>query len=92
MTTTLAVRHTVQDFNTWKGAFDAHEAVRRGHGATGHRVLRDGQDILVLIDFDSKEQAGAFKADPSLKQAMAEAGVSSAPDISIREETEGLRY
>ena len=43
--TTLAVRHTVQDFDVWKAAFDAHAAARRGHGATGHRVLRDGQDI-----------------------------------------------
>ncbi len=90
--TTLAVRHTVQDFDTWKTAFDAHQAVRRGHGATGHRVLRDGQDLLVLIDFDTPEQAGAFTADPSLKEAMADAGLSSDPDITIREETEGLRY
>ena len=90
--TTLAVRHTVQDFDTWKLAFDAHQAARRGHGATGHRVLRDGQDVLVLIDFDTHEQAGAFTTDPSLKQAMADAGVSGPPDITIREETEGLRY
>lgn len=90
--TTLAVRHTVQDYDTWKGAFDSHEPVRRSHGATGHRVLRDGRDVLVLIDFESDEQAGAFTADPSLKQAMASAGVTGAPDISIRQETEGLRY
>ena len=90
--TTLAVRHTVQDFDVWKAAFDAHAAARRGHGATGHRVLRDGQDILVLIDFDTQEQAGAFTTDPSLKEAMADAGVTSTPDITIREETEGLRY
>ena len=90
--TTLAVRHTVQDFDTWKAAFDAHAAARRGHGATGHRVLRDGQDLLVLIDFDTPEHAGAFTTDPSLKQAMADAGVTSAPDITVREEAEGLRY
>ena len=90
--TTLAVRHTVQDYGTWKGAFDAHEAVRRSHGATGHRVLRDGNDLLILIDFESKEQAGAFTADPSLKRAMADAGVSGAPDISVREETDGSQY
>jgi heme-degrading monooxygenase HmoA len=90
--TTLAVRHTVQDFDVWKAAFDAHADVRRSHGATGHRVLRDGQDVLVLIDFDSKEQAGAFTADPSLKAAMASAGVTGAPDIAIREEAEGLTY
>jgi hypothetical protein len=90
--TTLAVRHTVQDFDTWKGAFDAHETVRRGHGATGHRVLRDGRDVLVLIDFDTREQAGAFTADPSLKAAMADAGLSGAPEITIREEAEGLVY
>jgi uncharacterized protein (DUF1330 family) len=90
--TTLAVRHTVQDFDVWKAAFDAHAAARRDHGATGHRVLREGQDILVLIDFDTQEQAAAFTTDPSLKEAMADAGVTSAPDITIREETEGLRY
>jgi hypothetical protein len=90
--TTLAVRHTVQDFDLWKAAFDAHADTRRRHGATGHRVLRDGHDILVLIDFDSQEQAGAFTADPSLKDAMADAGVTSTPDLTIREETEGLRY
>ena len=90
--TTLAVRHTVQDFGVWKSAFDAHAAARRSHGATGHRVLRDGQDVLVLIDFDTQEQAGAFTADPSLKDAMAKAGLTSTPDITVREETEGLRY
>lgn len=90
--TTLAVRHTVQDFDVWKAAFDTHAAARAAHGATGHRVLRDGHDILVLIDFDTKEQAGAFTADPSLKEAMTNAGVTSVPDVTIREETEGLRY
>lgn len=90
--TTLAVRHTVQDFDVWKAAFDGHAAARRGHGALGHRVLRDGQDVLVLIDFETQEQVGAFTADPSLKEAMAKAGVTSAPDITIREESEGLRY
>ena len=49
-------------------------------------------DVLVLIDFDTHEQAGAFTADPSLKDAMANAGVTSAPELTIREETEGLRY
>jgi heme-degrading monooxygenase HmoA len=90
--TTLAVRHTVQDFDVWKAACASNAAVRRSHGATGHRVLRDGHDILVLIDFDTQEQAGAFTADPSLKEAMANAGVTSAPDVTTREETEGLRY
>jgi hypothetical protein len=90
--TTLAVRHTVQDFSAWKASFDAHADARRSHGATGHRVLRDGQDVLVLIDFDNQEQAGAFTADPSLKEAMANAGLTSPPDITVREETERLRY
>ena len=40
--TTLAARHSVNDFDTWKAAFDTHADIRRGHGATGHRVLRNG--------------------------------------------------
>jgi hypothetical protein len=81
--TTLAVRHTVQDFDSWKAGFDAHDGGRRSHGATGYRVLRDGNTVLALIDFPDATSAKAFQADPSLRQAMDVAGVVGTPDISI---------
>jgi hypothetical protein len=81
--TTLAVRHTVSDFDTWKSAFDGHESVRTGHGATGARVLHDGNEILVLIDFPDAPAAQSFMADPSLAEAMSKGGVIGAPDVSV---------
>lgn len=90
--TTVAVRHSVADYETWKAAFDEHDQVRRSHGATGHRVLRDGNDLLVLLEFPSDSAAAAFQADPSLGAAMAKAGVQGAPDISVRTESDQVRY
>jgi uncharacterized protein (DUF1330 family) len=90
--TTLAVRHSVADYETWKSAFDEHDSGRRGHGATGHRVLRDGNDLLVLIEFPDAAAAQAFQSDPALRTAMQNAGVQGAPDISLRAEAEQVRY
>jgi hypothetical protein len=90
--TTLAVRHTVQDFDSWKAGFDAHDAGRRSHGATGYRVLQDGNAVLALIDFPDARSAEAFQTDPSLRQAMDAAGVVGTPDISIWSEAYQEQY
>jgi hypothetical protein len=90
--TTLAVRHTVNDFDTWKAGFDGHDAGRRGHGATGYRVLRDGDAVLALIEFPDAASAQAFKSDPSLSEAMDKAGVVGTPDVSIWSEAEREQY
>jgi hypothetical protein len=81
--TTLAVRHTVSDFDTWKSAFDGHATVRSSHGATGERILHDGNAVLVLIDFPDGASAESFMADPTLADAMAKGGVVGAPDVSV---------
>lgn len=90
--TTLAVRQSVADYDTWVAAFDGHEKVRRSHGATGHRVLRDGNDVLVLVEFPDQASAQSFQTDPSLRQVMTEAGVVGAPDITIRTQTSMEQY
>ena len=81
--TTLAVRHTVSDFDTWKSAFDGHSSVRTRYGATGARVLHDGNAVLVLIDFPDAAAAQSFMTDPSLAEAMAKGGVVGAPDVNV---------
>ena len=81
--TTLAVRHTVADFDTWKAGFDGHDDVRRSHGSTGYRVLRDGNSVLALIEFPDAASTEAFSSDPSLRAVMEKAGVVGAPDISL---------
>jgi hypothetical protein len=90
--TTLTVRHSVPDYAAWKSVFDTHGEIRRSHGATGHRVLRDGNDILVLLEFPDEAAAQSFQADTSLRAALQEAGVQGPPDVSLRTEAEQVRY
>jgi len=90
--TTLAVRHSVSDYDAWKTSFDEHGGVRRSHGATGHRVLRDGNDLLVLVEFPDATAAESFQSDPSLRAALQNAGVQGPPDVSVRTESEQVQY
>jgi hypothetical protein len=93
--TVLAVQQTVADYAAWKAGYDNHGATRKEHGALSDQVLRsadDPENLLVLIEFGSMADAQAFVDDPSLKQAMAAAGVVGAPDISFRERTDEVIY
>jgi heme-degrading monooxygenase HmoA len=91
----IIVQHRVSDYDAWKSVFDEHEAVRRGHGATGHEVYRgldDANEVTVVNHFPTTEQAKAFAADPSLKAAMERGGVVSEPRITWAEESDAADY
>jgi quinol monooxygenase YgiN len=95
MTVTLVVHHRVADYDAWKPVFDEHEPVRRSHGEIEHRIYRDIQDpnrVVVHNDFPSAEAARAFLEDPTLKDAMARAGVEGEPGISFMERAERKVY
>ena len=92
---TLVVFHHVRDFDAWRGAFEEHETVRRGHGALEHRVYRGVDDSLRVIvhnDFPSEEAARALMADPSLPTAMERGGVTDEPWLGLIEQLEQKRY
>jgi len=91
----IIVQHTVRDYDAWKSVFDEHQAVRTRHGATGHelyRSLQDPNEVTVVNQFPSREQAEAFAADPSLKDAMERGGVISEPRLTWAQETEAVDY
>jgi hypothetical protein len=92
MIATLLVRHTVESYDDWKPFFDGHEGSRRLHGASGHRVLRDGNQVTILIDFPDRASADGFAADPELPEVMSKAGVIGAPEIAILESPEQISY
>ena len=92
---TLVVRHRVRDYDAWKPVFDEHEAVRRDHGARGHRVFRsleDPNDVYVAVDFESESELRGFVGDPSLREAMERAGVEGEPNIGVLERADEKRY
>ena len=91
----LIVQHTVRDYDAWKAVFDEHQAVRTRHGAIGHLLYRgadDPNEVTIVNHFPSREQAEAFAADPSLKEAMELGGVISEPRITWAEKAESVDY
>ena len=91
----IMVQHTVSDYDAWKAVFEEHQAIRTQHGATGHdlyRGLEDPNAVTVVNHFPTKEQAEAFAADPSLKEAMERGGVISEPRITWAAEAEAVDY
>jgi hypothetical protein len=80
----LQVNHTVADYAKWRVGFDANEAARRAAGATGvmqvYRGVENPNAITIIMEWDKAENARAFFADPSLREVMAAAGVTSAPE------------
>jgi len=88
--TTVAVRHRVANYDTWKLGYDDHGVVRKELGCTGDMLLRDASDpnaVLVLTFWPTAADAQAFATDPRLPDAMQKAGVVSEPRIEIYEET-----
>jgi hypothetical protein len=64
MTATLHIEHPITDLETWLGAFTRFEEARKRAGVRAQRVhqpIHDDRYIYVSLDFDSVEQAGAFK-------------------------------
>lgn len=89
--TTVAVRHRVADFDTWKVGYDDHGTVRKEIGCTGDMLLRDASDpnsVLVLTFWPTPADAQAFATDPRLPEAMKKAGVISEPRIEIYDEAD----
>jgi antibiotic biosynthesis monooxygenase (ABM) superfamily enzyme len=91
----VIVQHHVADYDRWHAVFAEHEAVRRGHGATGHSITREVADpntIVIVNDFATIEGARAFSQDPSLPAAMERGGVDGHPQVWIVDEADTKRY
>ena len=83
---TLLVRHEVEDFATWRAAYDSVDGLRTEHGCTDAEVLTDpanDHDVYVLHRFPSLEQAQAFAGSTGLREAMGRAGVAGPPRIEL---------
>lgn len=80
----MFVRHPVDDFATWKNAYDEFDEERGGMGVRDHAVFQgaaDANDVTAWHDFDTLEAARAFANSPRLKEVMQGAGVAGAPQI-----------
>ena len=80
----MFVRHSVEDFATWKQAYDAFAEERKDLGVVGDAVFKsidDLNEVTVWHDFEHIESANAFAGSTRLREVMAEAGVVGEPTI-----------
>jgi quinol monooxygenase YgiN len=88
-TALLIVRHSVNDYGSWRAAYETVEDLRQQYGCSGAEVFTDPGDkneVYVLHRFPTLEQAQGFAGSAELKEAMHRAGVSGAPRIEIATE------
>src|SRR5918997_2434221 len=88
----LLIRHTVQDYSTWKAVFDEQADVRRANGSQGGRLFRSAEpgEVLVLLEWDDLERARLFVDSDDLKEGLIRSGVAGATDIWFLEDGDHL--
>lgn len=87
--------HEVDNFDTWKAAFDEHAETRTKAGIIGHAVNRAADNenqVVVLIQAEKAEELTAFLGSEDLKAVMAKAGVKGEPEIMMISSFAGAMY
>lgn len=85
----LLVHHKVEDYNKFKPVFDGHASMRSQGGSRGGKIFRstnDPNELFVLLEWDSLQNAQKFAQSDSIKEAMKSAGVVGMPSIYFVEE------
>ncbi|MFO7526730.1 MAG: hypothetical protein R6W68_14855 [Ignavibacteriaceae bacterium] len=85
----ILIHHKIEEYNKWKPAFDNHSDARAENGSKGGKVFRnadDPNDIFVLLEISSIENAKKFVSSDSTREAMKNAGVIGMPEIYFIEE------
>ena len=83
--TILAVNHEVNDWATWKAAYDEHKQMRDEAGLEELDILVDidnPNDVMVVSRSKDHESAASFADSEDLKTVMENAGVAGPPNIT----------
>ncbi len=82
----IHVRHRVEDYNRWKEVYDGLSELKLRYGWERYRVFQvagDRNDLLVMDEFDTVEQARSFLDSKDFRNAMQLAGVVGTPEVSL---------
>lgn len=73
-------RATVEEYDSWKSVFDEHGERRTESGSQGGELFRSTQnqnEVVILLEWDSEENARSFIESDDLRETMQDAGVQS---------------
>ena len=92
--TTVLVRHEVADYPAWRSVFDSSHEWRQQNGELSCRVFRaagNSNDLTLMFEWESLEQARTFMGSDELKARMQKAGVKGQPHIEFLNEMHTVR-
>ena len=91
--TTIFMKHTVEDYDTWKQVFDDHADTREEYGShEDYRLFHEAgtpNEVVMIGEWESVETFQRFMEESDVQEKMGGAGVISEPEVYILEETEG---
>jgi quinol monooxygenase YgiN len=90
--TTIFIRHTVKDYDSWKAGFDDHAKTREEYGSPeDYRLFREAgnpDEIVMIGEWESAEAFQRFMEESDVTEKMGELGVISEPEVYVLEEIE----
>ncbi len=84
----IIVMHQVEDYDTWRAAYDGFDEFRRQNGIVGHAVSQVQDKPNQVIAYHQANDVAALRAfveSAELKETMQRAGVVGEPDIRFIE-------
>ena len=82
------VLHRVADYGAWRQVYDSVADLQKAGGVTAesvHRAAGDPDNVLVIHEFETVDEARTFFGNPDLQAAMQRAGVQGPPRIEFNE-------
>jgi len=82
------VLHRVGDYGAWREVYDSVADLQKAGGVVTesvHRMAGDRDNVLVIHEFGTADEAHAFFSNPELQEAMGRAGVEGPPRIEFYE-------
>jgi quinol monooxygenase YgiN len=80
------IAHPVADYDVWRAKYDELLPMREAAGLIDAQVLRSTEDpnmVILVHEFETLEGAKKLLSSPEVKKAMADAGVTAKPVITI---------
>ena len=87
----LLVHHRVEDYARWKPVYDARVATRRSSGSRGAHLLRSADDpneLVILFEWDTLENARSFAESRETREAMKQGGLAGPLELGFLVEVE----
>ena len=90
----VLIHHEVADYAAWKAVFDAALDFRHKNGERSCRIFHGSgnvNDLTLLFEWESLDQARKFMASEELKARMSKAGVKGEPKVDYLTEMYTIR-